>query len=261
MDISVFDVADLTTKARVSSQGNIDMPLIGTLHVAGITPEQAESLIVRKLDDGGYVRDPQVTVLISEYAGQGISVLGEVQKPGVYPVLAPRRLWDVISMAGGLTQRAGKMVTIAHRDDPAKPEVITLTTDPSDVKSDVPVFPGDTIAVSRAGVVYVVGDVEHPSGFVMDNNDSMTVLQALAMAQGAKGTASLSKALLIRQGPRGREEQPVNLKLMLEAKAADIPMRTEDILFVPNSVSKSAGKKALEAIVQTAVGVAIYHPY
>lgn len=261
LDISVFNVPDLSAKTRVSSHGDIVMPLIGTVHVANQTADEVETTLGHMLSDGGYVNNPQVTVMISEYASQGVSILGEVQKPGVYPLLAPRRLWDVLSMAGGLTQRAGKDVSIAHRDSNQKPQIVPISNDSADLRGNVPIYPGDTIAVSRAGVVYVVGDVARPSGFVMDNGGNMTVLQALAMAQGANGTAALSKALLIRQGPSGRSEEPVNLKLMLEAKAPDVSLRPEDILFVPKSTAKSAGKRTLDAIVQTAVGVAIYHPF
>ena len=181
------------------------MNFLGSVHLAGLTAKQAEALIAKKLADGEFYSDPQVTVFAKEYATQGVSVLGEVSKPGVYPVLGERRLFDVLSMAGGTNLKAGRIVSITRRDHPQSPEIVMLSNDPREsAKSNVPVFAGDTVVVSRAGVVYVVGDVHKPAGIVMDNGTDMTVLQAMAMAEGINPTAKLNDAKLIRKTPRGR---------------------------------------------------------
>ena len=216
-------------------------------------------MIAKKLADGGFYTHPQVSVFAKEYATQGVSVLGEVQKPGVYPLLGSRRLFDVLSMAGGTSQKAGRIVSVTHRDHPESPRSLMLSNDANEsAKSNVEVFAGDTIVVSRAGVVYVVGDVHKPSGVVMDNGTDMTVLQAIAMAEGTNPTAKLNNAKLIRKTPNGPQEMPLALKDMLASKAPDIRLQAEDIIFVPNSAAKTAGRRTLEAIIQTATGLAIY---
>jgi len=114
--------------------------------------------------------------------------------------------------------------------------------------------------VGKAGIVYVTGDVVRPGGFVLDNSDSVTVLQALVLAQGAKGDASLNKARLVRKALSGPQEIEIALKDISSTKKPDVPMLPDDILFIPNSVGKSAGRKTLESIVQITTGVLIYRP-
>lgn len=259
LEIKVFGIPDLNQDARVSGTGDISVALLGLVHVAGLTPVQAQAVIEAKLKDAGMVRDPHVTVFTKEYATQGVSVLGEVQKPGFYPILGARRLFDAVSLAGGTTGRAGRRVTITRRDRPDEPITTELTDSPSDsAKKNVDIYPGDTIVVSKAGVVYVVGDVQKPSGFLMDNNEKLSVLQAIALAGGANRTAKLGKAKVIRKTPTGLQEIPVPLEKILAAKADDAPLQAEDILFVPSSAAKSAAHRGLEAIVAVTTGLAIY---
>lgn len=259
LEIRVFGIQELSQDVRVNGSGDIGIPLGGTVHVAGMTQDEAAEAIATKLRSGEFVKNPQVTVFTKEYATQGVSVLGEVNKPGVYPVLGARRLFDVISLAGGITQRAGKVVTITHRSQPDSPVDIALPDKPSDSgPTNVPVEPGDTVVVSKAGVVYVVGDVAKPSGFVMENNEQMTVLQALAMAGGTNSTASLDSSRVIRKGPAGIQEIAMPLKRILSAKAEDTPLRPGDVLFVPRSTGKSAARRGAEAILQITTGIAVY---
>ena len=259
LKVSIFGAPESDQEVRVDQAGNVSLSFIGSVHVAGLTNTEAQDLIAKKLVAGGFFAQPQVSVFEKEYATQGISVLGEVQHPGVYPILGTRRLFDVISLAGGTGPKAGRLVSISHRDHPESPRSVMLSNDANEsAKSNIEVFPGDTVVVSRAGVVYVVGDVHRPSGVIMDNGTNMTVLQAIAMAEGTNPTASLNKAKLIRTTPTGRQEMPLALKDMLSSKAPDMRLQAEDIIFVPTSAAKSAGKRTLEAIIQTASGVAIY---
>jgi polysaccharide export outer membrane protein len=239
---------------RVSGVGDITLPLIGRIKVAGLTVEQAQTLVGNRLVEGRFYKNPQVTILQKEYSTQGISVLGEVQKPGIYPLLGPHTLMEAISMAGGTTIKAGNDVTITHRSQPNQSEHVVMNKDPT---ANVAVRPGDVVSVSKAGIVYVVGDVKLPSGVVMGNS-GLTVLQAVAMAQGANSTASLDNSKLIRSTPQGKEEIPIPLKKILSSKAADVELQPGDILFIPNSAAKSAGRRGMEAILQTATGLAIY---
>jgi polysaccharide export outer membrane protein len=257
IEVGVYNVPDLTTKARVNSKGEIYLPLIDYVHVAGLSAEEAEGLIQKRLADGGFVKNPHVTVFVDQYASQGASVLGEVTKPGVYPVTGQQRLLDLISVAGGFTERAGRSITVTHRDQPDKPIILPLARNVSDnPESNIPVLPGDTIIVRKADLVYVVGDVGRPSGFLMDSGH-LTVLQAIALAGGTTRTANLGEARIIRKGPQGNTETSVELKKILRAKAPDVTMQPEDILFVPTSAAKVFAGRAAEVAVQAAAAASI----
>lgn len=257
LEVNVYGVPELSTKARISSSGDVYLPLISYVHVAELSLEEAQTLIEKRLSDGGFLKNPHVSVFIDEYASQAITVLGEVQKPGPYPIIGDRRLYDLISAAGGLTEKAGRTVTIAHRNTPDQPITVRLAEGLAQTsESNVPVKPGDTIVVQRAGIVYVVGDVGRPSGFLMDN-DSLTVLKAIALAGGTNRTAKLNGAKIIRKTSTGMQETPIPLKSILQAKAADVPMHADDILFVPGSAGKAAAYRGVEAVLQAATAVSI----
>lgn len=258
LEIAVFDTPELSGKLRVSEKGGVTLPLIGELQLAGLTTSQAETLVRNQLVDGDFLKDPQVSVLIDEYATQGVSVMGEVQKPGIYPMLGAKRLFDVISMASGLTPTAGTVVTITHRETPQQPQTLAFRDATGEVATaNVELAPGDTVVVQRAGIVYVIGDVGKPGGFVIDR-DQLTVMQSLALAMGVNRTASLKGARLIHRTSQGAQETPLRLDQIMSAKAPDVEVKPGDIVFVPTSAAKSAFKRSLDAIVQTAVGVTIY---
>jgi polysaccharide export outer membrane protein len=260
LQVTVYGT-DFDRQVRVSDAGEISLPLLGTARVGGLSIREAEQFVGRQLAQRGYFNDPQVSIFDREYTTQAISVLGEVQKPGIYPLPGARTLFDAISAAGGTTEKAGSQVTITHRSRPKQPEVVPLSYNgDSSVSSNVQVAPGDTVAVSRAGIVYVVGDVRKPAGIIMQNS-RMTALQAIAMAEGTNPTAAVNRSKLIRKTPQGPKEISLPLKQILAAKAPDWELRPDDILFVPSSAAKSVGRRGLEAIVQTATGLAIYHPY
>jgi polysaccharide biosynthesis/export protein len=257
VEVGVYNVPELTTKARVSSKGEIYLPLIDYVHVSGLTAEEAEGLIQKRLSDGGFVKNPHVTLFVDQYASQGASVLGEVSRPAVYPVPGQQRLFDLISAAGGFTEKAGRSITVTHRDQPDKPITVPLSRNVTDnPESNIPVLPGDTIIVRKADLVYVVGDVGRPSGFLMDSGH-LTVLQAIALAGGTTRTANLGGARIIRRGPDGLSETPVELKKILRAKAPDVTMQADDILFVPTSATKAFAGRAMEAAMQAATAASI----
>src|SRR5579864_5739795 len=221
VEVGVYNVPELTTKARVSTNGEIYLPLIDYVHVAGLTAEEAEGLIQKRLSDGGFVKNPHVTLFVNQYASQGASILGEVAKPGVYPVPGEQRLFDLISAAGGFTERAGRSITVTHRDQPGSPITVPLSRNVSDnPESNITILPGDTIIVRKADLVYVVGDVGRPSGFLMESGH-LTVLQAIALAGGTTRTANLGGTRIIHRGPGGLSETPVELSKILRAKSPD----------------------------------------
>ena len=259
LEISLYGMPDFKSDVRVSSGGEISLPMLGTVAVGGLSVEQAQLLIERKLSEKSLFNDPHVTVFEKEYATQGISVLGEVQKPGIYPLLGSRNLYDALSAAGGTAPKAGRYVLITRRNDPQHPVRVPLLTGAAEsMETNVTVEPGDTIVVSKAGVVYVVGDVHQPGGFVMENGNDITVLKAIALAQGTNPNAALNAARLIRKTPEGSKDVPLPLKQILAAKAPDPQLQPDDVVFVPGSAGMSAAKRGAEAILQMATGIAIW---
>jgi polysaccharide biosynthesis/export protein len=259
LEVSLYGMPDFKTDVRVNSGGEISLPMLGAVAVSGLSVEQAEKLIERSLSQKGLFNDPHVTVFQKEYATQGVSVLGEVQKPGVYSLLGSRKLYDAMSLAGGTTPKAGRYVLITRRNDPQHPVQVPLSTGaPESMENNVTVEPGDTILVSKAGVVYVVGDVRQPGGFVMENGNEITVLKAIALAQGTNPNAALNAARLIRKTPEGPKDVPLDLKKILAARVPDPQLQPDDVVFVPGSAGKSAAKRGVEAVLQMATGIAIW---
>jgi polysaccharide biosynthesis/export protein len=262
IEISVYGVPDLSTKVRISGSGDVYLPLIDYVHLASLTTDEAQELIQKRLEDGGFVRGPHVSIFVNESASQAITLVGEVAHPGAYPAIGERRLFDLISAAGGLTDKAGRNVTIEHRGDPGQKVELQLAANMAeDTQDNVDVFPGDTIIVSRAGIVYVVGDVNRPSGFRIEDN-TLTVLKALALVGGGTRTSALSKTRILREGPNGTQEIPVNLKKILYAKAPDMALVKGDVLFVPGSAAKTAAYRGAEAALamSTTLAVVAVHP-
>ncbi len=262
IEISVFGVPDLATKTRVSSAGDVYLPLIDYVHVADLTTDEAQELVEIRLEDGGFVRSPHVSIYVDESASQAITMVGELTHPGTYPAIGDRKLYDMISIAGGLTDRAGGSVTIIHRGDPDHKIELQLPRNlAEDTSHNVDVEPGDTIVVSQAGIIYVVGDVAHPSGFLVQD-DTMTVLKALALAGGSTRTSSLNKTKILRRTANGIQQIPVPLKKVLHAKAPDMELAKGDVLFIPGSSAKAAAYRSADAAMSlsTAVGVVALHP-
>jgi polysaccharide biosynthesis/export protein len=262
LEVSVYNVPELSTKARVGNSGDVYLPLIDYVHVADLTVEEAQSLIQKRLEDGGFVHGAHVTIFLDESASQGITILGEVAKPGVYPALGDRKLYDLISAAGGFSTAAGRKVSIIrqHSDSPAI--TLNLPRDlAEDLQDNIEILPGDTITVPRAPIIYVVGDVGRPAGLLVDNGN-LTVLQALALAGGTNHTAQMGGVRIIRKGPTGMTETKVPLKKMLEAKAPDVNLQPDDILFVPLSGVRVAASQGMSAAISAATGLAVIaaHP-
>jgi polysaccharide export outer membrane protein len=251
---------DFSPKLRVDDTGSISIPYAGPVKVVGRTAEDAGLLIEASYRDKDVLKNPHVAVTVLEYATQGVTVGGEVRNPGVYPLLGSHNLLDLMAAAGGVTPTAGKAVTISHRDDPTHPQVVSVETKPGSVAAfNMDIRPGDTIVVSKAGIVYVLGEVGKPGGFLIENSDRLTVLQAVALAQGTNRTASLDHTKLIRKtATGGHSETQVALKKILSDKSEDTLLADGDILFVPTSGPKNALRDA-ETILPGAASAAIYH--
>ena len=260
IEVTVYGAPDLSGHMRVNANGNISLPLVGPIRMAGLSSSEAEAAIEAQLRDKSVVNDPQVSVYVKEYGSSGISVAGEVAKPGFYSVLGPHRLFDVLQAAGGPTEKASNKVTISHRGE-TETNTIVLSKDPAQMAvNNIELQPGDTVVVPRAGIVYVLGEVGRPGGYVLNASGGVTVLQVVAVAGGTTHVASAGKSRLLRKTDNGFQEQRIDLKKLLRGQIHDIPVHDEDILFVPSSVIKEA--LSASTLVGFAATAAIYRvPY
>jgi polysaccharide export outer membrane protein len=265
LEVTEFHSPEFHSAVRISQAGTVTLPMIGEIKLGGLEEADASRAIAAALAEKGMLLHPQVFILVTQYAAQDVSVLGEVTHPGVYPYTAHHRLLDLIAAASGMSQTAGGVVTIYKRDAPDKPLMVALnspaegTSAAQNPERNPELEPGDTIQVSRAQLVYVVGDVIRPGGFTVDPAQQLTVLQVLSLAWGPSQSASTQKALLIReQAGGGRTVTELNLKRMLRGQDPDQPVHERDILYIPDSMAKNIWNRSLEAMVQSVVGVSIY---
>lgn len=284
LDISVFDVPQMSHSYRVRPGGAITLPLLpDSIKAARLTPDQLAAAIRDRLKAADLVSDPQVTVDVRESRMHSIAVTGAVKRPQLYPAFGKTKLLDVLAQSEGLTDDAGGVALVTRggaaaepgtdsnpalpggaAGKPGDPIVIDLkrlmqTNDP---RLNVDVYPGDLVTVERAGVVYVVGAVNRPGGFVLTaQHEPMTVLKALALAEDLKPTAIPNKAVIIHPDSKAsgaQKESPVKLKDILAGRASDRPLEADEILFVPDSTGQRAMRRAAEAAVQITTGVIIW---
>lgn len=282
LHIDVFDIPELSRDVRVSDVGDISFPLVpGRIPAAGQTPFQLEEKLEELLIDNGLVTHPQVSVFVREQNSQPVSVVGAVNKPTVYQVIRPTTLLEVLADAGGISDDAGSVVLITRpaRPDaektegsagatPAGPESQTITIrlqdllDSGDPSYNIQVFGGDAVSVPRAGIVYVTGaGVVQPGGYVLQSHgEQITTMKAVALAHGLTSYAKADDAVILRTNPlTGQRDQiRVHLKQIQNRKAEDIPMKSNDILYIPDSVGLKVLAKGAEAAVGVSSGVIVY---
>jgi len=228
----------------------------------------------KQLHDNGIVVTPHIVVTIFTSRVKSVSITGAVKMPQIYPVLARTTLLDVLSQAQGLSDDASNIAVISRGDigtqatnSTDRVETVNLKKllESGDPTYNIAIYPGDRVTVPHAGVVYVVGAVHKPGGFVIRAPDNgVTVIQAIAMAEDAKSTAVRNKAMIIRADssqPNGHRRVPLDLDLILAGKQPDVLLLADDILFVPDSAAKRAFQRSMEAAVQVATGLAIYGRY
>jgi len=277
LDIEVFGVPELNKTVRVANDGTISLALLGHVPAAGLSTRQLREDLETRYGHS-YLESPQVSVFVKEYHAQPVSVIGAVERPGLYQLTAPRSLVEVLSMAGGLAKRtsapAGRTLIVTRKGgfgDLQPVEGMRLVAaDKLEIQVrkllysqesalNIEIKPLDTISVSNADLVYVMGDVKRPTGILMEDRENITVLQALAVAEGLNRTASKKGARIIRKMEDGtRMEIPVNLDKVLKGKEQDIELAANDVLFVPDSKGKYAVFRGIEATIATVSGVIIW---
>jgi polysaccharide export outer membrane protein len=260
LSMDVFDTPEYSLDLRIDSNGDVNIPMVGSVHIADLTIVEATSKIAASLRDGMILTDPQVNINVEEYAGREITVLGEVHSPGRIELLAPRHLDDVIAMAGGETEYAGKTIEIRHEEGvtPRTAVIHYSRSIDNQILSDTVVLPGETVTIRRAGIVYVLGAVSRPGGYLMQEDGELNVTEALSLAYGTSMTAAVGSMRLIRKKDDGRvEEIPIPYRDMVKGNVAPLRLQAEDVIYVPISKVKVILGASL---VNTAVAAAvIYH--
>lgn len=267
---------EITDKpVRIAPNGDIDLPIIGGIHAGGLTVEQLKATLVERFSSE--VRKPQVSIEIVEYGSQPVSVMGAVNHPGVLQLQGRKTLSEVLSLAGGLSQNAGPHIKVsrplqngtiplpnakvnANRKFSVAELPVRELLAAANPDENILIRPHDVITVPAAEMVFVMGEVHKPGPVVLNDRESISVLQAISMAEGYGPAPAPQDAKIVRivPGSKERQEIPVDLRKVMAGKAEDFGLRPNDILVVPPSGPKKAAGRAVEAAIQTITGVVIW---
>jgi len=259
--IHVNDTPEMDQHPNVTDVGEVPVVGVGNVKVSGLTPAAAATTIHDGLIAAHYMNHPEVTVSIEQYATQNVTVLGEVKAPGGYQIATPRSILDVLALAGGLNQDADRNILIErHGDSQHATHYFFSNNAEHAVFEEAMVNPGDAVIVSKAGIIYVLGDVNRPGGYVMTNNDSkMTALQALAIAGGLTKSARLGHTRLLRTEPNGtHSERQLSAGDLQNGKMPDFLLLSGDVLYVPFSLARNTASMGAAGIASAAAAAAIY---
>ena len=259
LNIAVYDEPDFSGPARIDNEGNLNVAFLKPVHVGGDTVAQAKEAIEKAFRDQGILKNPQVSIDVQQFATTTATVIGEVQNPGKVELLAPHTLLEVIGMTGGETQLAGSEIDLkrADGDPPTKTYHYARGGDASEIR-DVMVHPGDTVIVKRAGVVYVLGAVNRPGGYAMQEQGELNVAQAISLAQGLAMQARVDGLRVVQKQADGKMiEIPVSYKKIMDGKESPMMLAAGDIVYVPVSRMKTVLSSTMGVIGQTSAA-AIY---
>jgi polysaccharide biosynthesis/export protein len=273
VDVTVFEIPELTTSTRVTASGLISLQYIGVIEVMGKTTREVE-LLVEKALITKHVKAPHVNVFVREYASQPVSVLGAVKVPGIYQLKGQKYLMDMLASAQGLSETAGKTIQIIRRT--TKPglsqgesgvevtsETIIINVEDlmqnGNAQLNIAIQANDVINVLNAGSIFVVGELLRPGEFPLRYGKDVTTTQAVALGGGTTKDAKKKAAIIFRPHADGtKEEIPIDLAKIFERSASDVKLMPNDVLFVPSNKIKSGLTRALDSVVAIAIGRAIY---
>lgn len=217
--IVVFDHGEFSLDARISQTGNITFPLVGQVPVAGLSTRDVELLLARHLIDGGFVKQPQVSVLVSEYQSQKVSVMGQVAKPGQFPLDVSKRVLDVLALAGGVLNDSAADEATLVRADSSRVVIDLQKLFDGDPAANLSVQDGDTVFIAHAPQFYIYGQVQHPGQYRLERKT--TISQAISLGGGLTPRGTQRGAIIKRVDPSGKEHR--------------YPVRNDDVL-QPNDV-------------------------
>ena len=277
--IHASNAPDLSDKPfRLDADGELKLPMVGRIHAGGLTAEELEAEISKRLKV--YLEEPEVTVSITEFRSQPVSILGAVSSPGVHQLEGRKTLVEILAVAGGLRPDAGPAVKITRRLEYGRiplPGAVDYPThqfsiaevqlksvlEAKNPEYNILIRPYDVLSVPRAEMVYVIGEVGHAGGLPLSEGDSLSVLEAVSSSGGMLRTAAVSHARILRPvpGQQKRSEVVVDFKKIMAGQSADIPLLAGDVLVVPGSTGKHAVYRALEAAVTAGTFIASYGVY
>ena len=276
ISITVLDMEEISKGSyRIDGKGYISVPLLGRVKAGGLTVKQFEAGLIDQLKT--YVHDPQITVAVTEFRSQTVSVLGAVNNPGVQVLQGRKTLVEILSMAGGTKPDAGYSLMVTRKVRQGELPLPKAALDPTgkfyvaevnlnDILTatkpelNIQVQPDDTISVPRGELVYVIGEVKKAGGFVLNEKMTVSVLKVLALAEGLTPEAAPKAAVILREGQgTSRQEIPVNLKDIMSGKTKDIALMSNDVLFVPNDAVRGVMGKIGSSALSSAMRMAIYH--
>jgi polysaccharide export outer membrane protein len=274
--IHALDVPEISDKPqRIDSNGDVRLPIVGRIHVAGSTVEQVEAELVTRLKT--FLKAPDVSVSVVEVRSEPVSVIGAVGSAGVRQLDGVKTLIEVLAIAGGPSADAGPIVRITRRLDQGRiplPEAVDNVEtgfsvveipllpllDAASPEKNIVIRPNDVISIPRARVVYVIGEVSRVGSVPVTRGDSVSVVEAIASAGGVLRTAAASGARILRltQGSQTRTEIPVDVNKIMQGRSADVRLSVGDILVVPDSKGKRATTRAVEIAIQLGLLVGTY---
>ena len=255
--IRAADVEEINEKPfRIDSEGNINFPLIGRVHAAGLTVQELEAELVRRLRE--YVREPQVIITVVQYRSEPVFFVGAFKNPGIYPLQGRRTLVEMLTAIGGLQPNASRHIKVTRRaeygtiplpsaiEDPEK-KVSTVEISMGSLREnvnpaeDILLQPYDVISVERAEMVYINGEVGRVGAIELGERDSISVTQALTQAGGMGRDANKSKVRVLRpvENTTRRAEIDLNVKQVFEGNENDFPLLPNDLLYVPRSSKRA----------------------
>ena len=266
------ELADKTF--RLDQNGEVNLPMVGVIHLGGLTIRQAEKTLAASLKT--YYVSPDIAVSVSALHTDSVSVLGSVGTPGIYQLKGQTHFLEALSAAGGVRGDAGDVAIITRQTVygllPLASARQTLTgesvaevnlkslMEAQDSKDNFVLEPHDVISIPAAQLIYVVGHVKRSGGFALGGRPQLSVIQALALAEGFDPTAAPSRAQVLRRSATMEQQIPVNMKKILAGKEEDVILRPNDILYVPSNAMKTITNRTIDAAIQIGTGLAIYHP-
>jgi len=257
LSVSVYDAPEFTNLYRVDPVGNLKLPLCGNVNLLGATLPEATLRLEEALKGSQILLEPQVSIDVAQYAGQYVT-----GAPGRVMIIAPTALGDILSQAGGLTPLAGGRIKIRHGEGAAQSEeeVLYSRTQSTRETALTLVRPGDSVIVPRAGIVYVLGAVNRPGGYVMQEDGKLNVAQALALSGGTVLQANTGGLRVIRRNPDGTIlDFPLSYNAIAKGTQAPLMLEAQDIVYVPMSKVKATFSTASSILSSAASAAIITH--
>jgi len=263
LHVVVYDEPGLEQRVNVTDSGIVNLFLVGDVRVAGLSADQVARTYERLLR-GHYLVHPVANVTIDQSATMQVSVLGEVRNPGTFEIETARNILDIVSLAGGLNDDADRRITIKHRDSKAGATEVFLPNNAGDaIAQSVLVYPGDTVIVPKAGLVYVLGDVGKPGGYYMQRDSGLSALQAVGMAGGLLPNAAAPSSRIVRKdpnAPNGYAQIPLQLRAIQRGKQKDVQLQADDVIYVPFSYARNLIVQSPAILASLSSAIIYTHP-